>query len=143
MMICICSFRATSLILMIILKSKHSSFFWYISSYNDYRILMTCLKYLAQCPCPRCLILKSNIPRLGMEVDKNARQKLVRADSKAIQDTVNRARQMIFEDGINITSVYIDRLLKPQSLVPTRVSSFTSPITPTYVFPECFFTSTL
>jgi len=104
---------------------------------------MTCLKYLAQCPCPRCLILKSNIPRLGMEVDKNARQKLVRADSKAIQNTVNRARQMIFEDGINITSVYIDRLLKPQSLVPTRVRSFTSPMTLTYVFPECFFTSTL
>lgn len=104
---------------------------------------MTCLKYLAQCPCPRCLILKSNIPRLGMEADKSARQKLVRADSKAIQDTVNRARQMIFEDGINITSVYIDRLLKPQSLVPTRVSSSTSPITLTYVFPECIFTSTL
>jgi hypothetical protein len=128
---------------MIILKSKHSSFFRTFSSYNDYRILMTCLKYLAQCPCPRCLILKSNIPRLGMEVDKNARQTLVRADSKAIQDTVNRARQMIFEDGINITSVHIDRLLKPHSLVPTRVSSFTSPIALTYVFPECIFTSTL
>jgi hypothetical protein len=87
---------------------------------------MTCLKYFAQCPCPRCLILKSNIPRLGMEVDKNACQKLIRADSKAIQNTVNRARQMMFEDGINITSVYIDRLLKPQSLVPTSVSSFMS-----------------
>ena len=78
-----------------------------------------------------------------MEVDKNARQKLVRTDSKAIQDTVNRARQMMFEDGINITSVFVDRLLKPQSLVPTRVSSFTSPIALTYVFPERIFTSTL
>jgi hypothetical protein len=86
---------------------------------------MTCLKYLAQCPCPRCLILKSNIPRLGMEMDKNARQKLVRADSKANQDMVNCARRMMFEDGTNITSVFIDRLLKPQSLVPTRVSPFT------------------
>lgn len=86
---------------------------------------MTCLKYLARCPCPRCLTLKSSIPRLGMETDKNARQKLVRTDSKAIQDTVNRARRMMFEDGINITSVFIERLLKPQSLVPTRVSSIT------------------
>lgn len=60
-----------------------------------------------------------------MQMDKNARQKLVRADSKANQDMVNRARQMMFEDGINITSVFIDRLLKPLSLVPTRVSSFT------------------
>jgi hypothetical protein len=86
---------------------------------------MTCLKYLARCPCPRCLTLKSSIPRLGMETDKNARQKLIRTDSKAIQDTVNRARRMMFEDGINITSVFIERLLKPQSLVPTRVSSIT------------------
>jgi hypothetical protein len=60
-----------------------------------------------------------------MEMDKNARQKLVRADSKANQDMVNRARRMMFEDGTNITSVFIDRLLKPQSLVPTRVSPFT------------------
>ena len=59
-----------------------------------------------------------------MELDKNARQKLVRADSKEIQDTVSRARQMMFKDGISITSVHIDHLLKPQSLVPTRVSSF-------------------
>jgi hypothetical protein len=78
-----------------------------------------------------------------MEVDKNARQKLVRTDSKSIQDTVNRARKMMFEDGINITSVYIDRLLKPRSLVPTRVSSFTRPITLSYLIPECIFTSTL
>ena len=142
-MICICSFHTTSLILIIILKSKHSPFFLYISLYNDYRILMTCLKYLAQCPCPHCLILKSNIPHLRMEVDKNARQKLIWADSKVIQDTVNRACQMIFEDGINITSVYINCLLKPQSLVLTQISSFTSSITLTYVFPECIFTLTL
>jgi hypothetical protein len=87
---------------------------------------MTCLKYLAQCPCPRCLILKSNIPRLGMEVDKKARQKLERVDSKEIQKTVNHARRLMFEDGINVSSVFIDRLLKPHSLVPTRVSSFMS-----------------
>ena len=89
---------------------------------------MTCLKYLAQCPCPRCLILKSNIPRLGMAVDKNTRKQLIQVDSKALQNKVNHARQLMFKDGINISSVFIDRLLKPQSLVPTQVSSFPSPI---------------
>ena len=105
---------------------------------------MTCLKYLAQCPCPRCLILKSNIPRLGMEVDKKARQKLARVDSKEIQDTVNNARRLIFEDGINVSSVFIDRLLKPHSLVPTRVSSFMSLIgnDPDLSTSECIFSST-
>ena len=87
---------------------------------------MTCLKYLAQCPCPRCLILKSKIPHLGMEVDKKARQKLARVDSKEVQNTVNHARRLMFEDGINVSSVFIDRLLKPHLLVPTWVSSFMS-----------------
>lgn len=105
---------------------------------------MTCLKYLAQCPCPRCLILKSNIPRLGMEVDKKARQRLARVDSKEIQSTVNHARRLMFEDGINVSSVFIDRLLKPRSLVPTRVSSFISLISndPDLHILECVFSST-
>jgi len=105
---------------------------------------MTCLKYLAQCPCPRCLILKSNIPRLGMEVDKKACQKLARVDSKEIQNTVNHARRLMFEDGTSISSVFIDRLLKPHSLVPTRVSSFMSLIgnDPDLSIPECVFSST-
>ena len=105
---------------------------------------MTCLKYLAQCPCPRCLILKSNIPRLGMEVDKKARQQLARVDSKEIQNMVNRARRLMFEDGINISSVFIDRLLKPHSLVPTRISSFMSLIgnDPDLSVSECVFSST-
>ena len=102
---------------------------------------MTCLKYLAQCPCPRCLILKSNIPRLGMAVDKKARQQLARVDSKEIQNTVNHARRLMFEDGINVSSVFIDRLLKPHSLVPTRVSSFMSLIgnDPDLSISECLF----
>ena len=104
---------------------------------------MTCLKYLAQCPCPRCLIFKSNIPRLGMEVDKKARQQLARVDSKEIQNTVNHARRLMFEEGINVSSVFIDRLLKLQSLVPTRVSSFTSLISnPDLSISECVFSST-
>ena len=105
---------------------------------------MTCLKYLAQCPCPRCLILKSNIPRLGMAVDKKARQQLARVDSKEIQNTVNHARRLMFEDGINVSSVFIDRLLKPHSLVPTRVSSFMSLIgnDPDLSISECLFSST-
>jgi len=137
------TFYVFSQILMIILRSKHSPCPPFAFIGNNHRILMTCLKYLAQCPCPRCLILKSNIPRLGMEVDKKARQKLARVDSKEIQNTVNHARRLMFEEGINVSSVFIDRLLKPQSLVPTRVGSFTSLISdPDLGISECVFSST-
>jgi hypothetical protein len=79
-----------------------------------------------------------------MAVDKKARQQLARVDSKEIQDTVNRARRLMFEDGINVSSVFIDRLLKPRSLVPTRVSSFMSLIgnDPDLSISECIFSST-
>ena len=79
-----------------------------------------------------------------MEVDKKARQQLARVDSKEIQNMVNRARRLMFEDGINISSVFIDRLLKPHSLVPTRVSSFMSLIgnVPDLSVSECVFSST-
>jgi hypothetical protein len=61
-----------------------------------------------------------------MEVDKKARQSLIRVDSEAIQNTIDLARRRMFQDGVNITSVVIDRLLKPKSLVPTHVSLFSS-----------------
>ena len=105
---------------------------------------MTCLKYLAQCPCPCCLILKSKIPRLGMEVNKKARQKLARVDSKEIQNKVNHTRRLMFEDGINVSSVFIDHLLKPHLLVPIWVSSFMSLIgnDPDLSISECVFSLT-
>ncbi len=79
-----------------------------------------------------------------MEVDKKARQKLARVDSKEIQNTVNHARRLMFEDGTSISSVFIDRLLKPHSLVPTWISSFMSLIgnDPDLSIPECIFSST-
>ena len=104
---------------------------------------MTCLKYLAQCPCPHCLILKSKIPCFGMEVDKRARQKLARVDSKEIQNMVNHACQLMFEEGINVSSVFIDHLLKLWLLVPTQVSSFTSLIRDSDLsISECVFSLT-
>ena len=79
-----------------------------------------------------------------MEVDKKACQKLARVDSKEIQNTVNHACQLMFEDGTSVSSVFIDRLLKPHLLVPTWVSSFMSLISndPDLSIPECVFSLT-
>jgi hypothetical protein len=83
---------------------------------------MACLQYLSLCPCPRCLLLKSKIPLIGSKTDTKQRLSLARVDTKERRNTVEKARRLIFEKGVNITSSHIDDLLRPESLVPTRVS---------------------
>jgi hypothetical protein len=56
-----------------------------------------------------------------MKSDVKDRQKLARVDSKHIHNKINAVRQMLFVDGKSIKSVFVDRLLQPTSLVPTRV----------------------
>jgi hypothetical protein len=85
-------------------------------------MLMTCLRYLAMCPCPRCLLLKSRIPRIGSNADEINRVKLARLDSNARRRKIETARRLIFDQGVNVSSKRIDNLLQSQSLVPTRVS---------------------
>lgn len=82
---------------------------------------MACLRFLSRCPCPRCLILKSCIPMIGTKTNTKQRMKLTRVDSEDRQDTIELVRKMMFEGGVNITSVRIENLLKPTSLVPTWV----------------------
>src|SRR6266498_2609141 len=57
-------------------------------------MLMSCLRYLALCPCPRCLLLKSKISLIGSKMDTKMRLILVRKDSEARQQKVEKARQL-------------------------------------------------
>jgi hypothetical protein len=82
---------------------------------------MTCLKYLSKCPCPRCLLLKSKIPRIGSKSDARDRLKLVRVDSESRRYAVESARRLLFVKGVNITSSRIKDILDGESLTPTRV----------------------
>lgn len=52
------------------------------------------------------------------------RLKLARIDNDARQYDVESVRKLIFEKGVNITSVKLDRILGPTSSVPTRVCVF-------------------
>jgi hypothetical protein len=61
--------------------------------------------------------------QVGSKTDMNNRQKLERVDNAARRYDIEVARGMLFEKGINISSVKIDRILGPTSAVPTRVSS--------------------
>jgi len=84
-------------------------------------MLMACLQYLSLCPCPCCLLLKSRIPMIGSKRDTNQRISLRRVDSEDRRHKIELARRMMFKGGINITSKKIEDILRPTSLVPTRV----------------------
>jgi hypothetical protein len=85
------------------------------------RILLACIKYLGKHPCPRCLVCKIDIPALGSKHDQQQRVTGKRKDDNVRRKEIERVRKWIYRDGMAITSVYVDRILGPKSLFPTRV----------------------
>ena len=58
---------------------------------------------------------------IGTKTDSKQRTKLVRIDTEDRRMKIEIARNLMFERGLNITSSKIENLLRPTSLVPTRV----------------------
>src|SRR5882757_9411853 len=63
------------------------------------RILLASIKFLGQCPCPRCLVKKANIPKMGMKSDLRCRDKLQCTDDHSQHHNIAKARTFIFESG--------------------------------------------
>ena len=70
------------------------------------------------CPCPRCLVLKTNFHRLGFVSDIVARLTCVH---EHCMPTILAARRLIYELGKPLKSLFVENLLKEKSLVPTVV----------------------
>jgi hypothetical protein len=85
------------------------------------RVLLATIKNLGGCPCPRCFIEKAQIPEMGTKADMRRRQK-IRQDTSGWRNKIERVRSWIFEKGYLIAGAAVNRVLKPQSWVPTRVS---------------------
>ncbi|KZT03338.1 uncharacterized protein LAESUDRAFT_660046, partial [Laetiporus sulphureus 93-53] len=51
-----------------VLRRLFPRFFTYSADYPE-KILLACIRYLARCPCPRCLIKKADIPDMGSHMD--------------------------------------------------------------------------
>lgn len=85
------------------------------------RILLACIKFLAQCPCPTCLVLKKDIRDLGTKHDERTRTKKSRTDNEEFRWKISHVRKYIYEQGVHINGKWVDSLLGPESLVPTRV----------------------
>ncbi|KIJ17498.1 hypothetical protein PAXINDRAFT_110880 [Paxillus involutus ATCC 200175] len=94
-------------------------FFTYSADYPE-KVLLACVKFLGQCPCPRCLVKKTNIPDMGEDDDMNTRRTELREDNDNYRRKVNKARKLIFTQGKRLNSKYVAKYLKGESLVPTR-----------------------
>ena len=87
-----------------------------------YRTLLSCVKYLGKCPCPLCLVEGHQIPNLGTKPDMKAREDKKRVDDDRRRRDIETVRKWMYEKGMDVKSIHIDRVLGPCSLVPTRVS---------------------
>ncbi|KAJ3552779.1 hypothetical protein NM688_g3974 [Phlebia brevispora] len=110
-----------------VLRRMFPRIFAYSSDYPE-RVLLTCIRFLAKCLCPTCLSTKMDAPDMGSVRDMRLRQNL-REDSKAVQDAIARARNLIFFKGLSTNSKRVEDILKPESLLPTR-SAFSLRLAP-------------
>jgi hypothetical protein len=85
------------------------------------RVLLSCIRNLGNCPCPRCLIKKKHIPGLGTMVDGQRRARLRTCDQN-YQAKIETARKIIYEKGYVVNSKAVDRVIGSESSTPTRVS---------------------
>jgi hypothetical protein len=90
------------------------------------RVLLSTIKSNAEHLCPRCLVKKVDTIKMGMRSDMRNRRVNVRVDDHVRQSTVKRARQLVFEQGIPLSSNSIKKVLGNISGVPTHVSSYIS-----------------
>ena len=83
---------------------------------------MAGLRYMGLCPCPRCLIKKTELSALGTLRDGNRRVR-IRVNDHHFQTKVAIARDIIYKQGYRVNADVVNNLLKGESLVPTTVRS--------------------
>ena len=80
------------------------------------------LKPLGRCPCPRCLVEKTNIHLAGTKRDKNTRKKRPRIDSPNVQRAIQEARRAVFK-GRSPAGPVVQWYAGEQSMYPAQVRS--------------------
>ena len=81
------------------------------------------MKFLGKCPCPRCLVSKDRIFKLGTKSDRRQRNQNVRVDDHPRRSLIERARELIFVNGYSVVSSVIEKLVGITSVAPIRVST--------------------
>jgi hypothetical protein len=100
---------------------------WYLACFDGFdilRVLLATIRDGGVCCCPRCLVKKQDIQYLGLQRDDRTREKDARRFDTSWTYSVESARRFILEKGYNTNSAVVERILKPQSLVPIKVNVF-------------------
>ena len=83
-----------------------------------FRIRIATIRDKGDRPCPRCLIDKLDIPKIGQVRDSRTRISKARTYAG---DLVRQARDFIYRLGLGVKSAAVERVLKQDSWVPTLV----------------------
>ncbi|KAG6825681.1 hypothetical protein H0H92_002838 [Tricholoma furcatifolium] len=89
--------------------------FTYSADYPE-KVLLATIQDKGLCPCPRCLIPKSQVDRMGLV--HNIQGHVTEAQ-KYLEIQVNIAHDYIYKKGMSIGSSAVDDVLKSTSSVPT------------------------
>ncbi len=87
------------------------------------RVLLSTIKSNAEHPCPRCLVKKVDTLKMGTQSDMRNRQVNLQIDDHTRRATVDRARQLVFKQGIPLSSKRLKDVLGKFSGVPIHVGA--------------------
>ncbi|KAF7299351.1 hypothetical protein MIND_00884300 [Mycena indigotica] len=109
-------------------------FFTYSADYPE-KVLLSTIRSLGGCPCPRCFIQKRQIAETGTVNDMKRRQN-IRIDDHPRRVEIEDARAAVFGNGNAVGGSKIDDILKAKSWVPVRnaFSKLNTPKTPFNLF---------
>jgi hypothetical protein len=93
----------------------------FMSCTNFCRVLVVSIRNRGICPCPRCLVTKSELSQFGTQLDMDKRTTLARVDNRAERYDIENARRKIYQGKFCVNTQCVEDLLKGKSRVPTLV----------------------
>ncbi|KAF9543337.1 hypothetical protein CPC08DRAFT_755956 [Agrocybe pediades] len=91
--------------------------FTYSADYPE-KVLLATMREGGLCPCPRCLMPKTKLDKMGSFLDTKFRRHASNI-RKFLIDKVTEARRKIYNLAVGINGAAVQNLLKPSSSVPT------------------------
>ncbi|KAG6914111.1 hypothetical protein DXG01_002372, partial [Tephrocybe rancida] len=99
-----------------ILRRFYPRIITYSADYPE-KALLASIRNGGRLPCPRCLVPKVHLHRMGMKSDMRQRVKAIRIRDHARKEDANTVRQKIYEDLYAVNSKVVEQILMPESLV--------------------------
>ncbi|KAJ7169185.1 hypothetical protein C8R43DRAFT_1121076 [Mycena crocata] len=101
-----------------ILRRFYLRIFTYSADYPE-KVLLATIRNLGKAPCPRCYLLKEDIPNIGTVLDDKKRETLAQTDEHVINGTIRKIRDRIYKLGCAVKSTTFDFFLLARSWTPT------------------------